>query len=122
MSSANYNISIQSGYVLVERPRDYQVVLDEQPAMLMELSAICKEANCRNVLILGPKTKVSLSTFDILELGSQIADSRLKIAMVEAHDAPNDDVNFLENVAWNRGGLIRFFDSDMEAKEWLGIS
>ncbi len=119
MGNSGYKISIQSNYVLVERPHDYEVTLNDQPAMLMELSSVCKEADCRNVLILGPKTKVNLSTFDILDLGQQIAALDLRIAIVESHDASNEDVNFFEGAVWNRGGYIRFFDGEMEAKYWL---
>ena len=122
MGKSDYKISIQSEYVLVERPRDYEVVLNEQPAMLMELSSVCEEAACRKVLILGPKTKVNLATLDILDLGRAIAKQDLRIAMVEAHDASDEDVNFLGDVVWNRGGSIRFFDSEMEARYWLRIS
>ncbi len=122
MTSSNFEVSIQRNYVLVERAKDYVVILDEQPRMLTQLSAICKEANCRNVLILGTKTKVRLSTLDILELASQIANTRLKIAVVEVHDAPDENVSFLEDAVWNRGGLIRFYSSGKTAKNWLGIS
>ncbi len=34
----------------------------------------------------------------------------------------NEDVSLLENAVWNRGGSIKFFDSEMEAKYWLRIS
>lgn len=122
MTSSNFEISIQRNYVLVERAKDYVVIFDEQPRMLAQLSAICKEANCRNVLILGTKTKVGLSTLDILELAHRIANTRLKIAVAEVHDAPDEDVSFLESAVWNRGGLIRFFDSGKKAENWLGIS
>ena len=122
MDGSSYKMSIQHDYVLVERPQHYTVVLDEQPAMLTELSAVCKQAGTRNVLILGPKTEVALSKFDILELGGQIANSRLRIAIAEEHDAANEDVELLESVAWNRGGLIKFFDSKTEAEDWLGTS
>lgn len=122
MGNSGYKISIQSDYVLVERPRDYEVTLNEQPAMLMELSSVCKEADCRKAMIIGPKTNVNLSTFDILDLGQQIAKLDLRIAIVESHDASVEDVKFLENAVWNRGGYIRFFDSKMEAKYWLQIS
>ena len=122
MGSSGYEISIQSDYVLVERPQDYEVTLNEQPTMLMDLSSVCKEADCRTALILGPRTKVNLSTFDILDLGQQIAKLDLRIAIVESHDASNEDVKFLENTVWNRGGYIRFFDSEIEAKYWLGNS
>ena len=122
MGNSNYNISIQPGYVLIERPRNYEVVPNEQPAMLMEMSAICKKAGCRKVLILGPKTKVKLAAFDIYDLGKEIANSKLQIAIVESHDASNDDVHFLETVAINRGGPIRFFNNEKKARNWLGIS
>ena len=119
MGNSDYKISIQSNYVLVERSQDYEVTLKEQPAMLRKLSSVCKEADCRNALILGPGTKVALSTFDILDLGRRIAKLGLRIAIVESHDASNEDVNFLENAVWNRGGYIRFFEREMEAKYWL---
>jgi hypothetical protein len=115
-------MSLQPGYVLVERPQDYEVVLKEQPATLMEMSAFCKAAACLKVLILGPKTKVNLSELDIIDLGKEIGKLNLQIAVVESHDASNEDVCFLENVALNRGGSIRFFDTQKEAKGWLRVS
>ncbi len=122
MGNSGYKITIQSDYVLVERPRDYEVTLNEQPAMLMDLSSVCKEADCRTALILGPRTKVNLSTFDILDLGKQIAKLGLRIAIAESHDASSEDVKFMEKAVWNRGGYSRFFDSEIEAKYWLQMS
>ena len=121
MGTSNQRISIQSGYLLVERPEDYEVVWSEQPAKLREISVASKEASCRKVLILGPRTKVRLSTTEIFDLGQVIARSRLRIAVAETHDASNDEVEFLENVATNRGGSIQFFDNEQDAKDWLGI-
>lgn len=119
MALSNYKISIQPDYILMERPRDYEVVLSEQPEMLTNLSAVCKKANCRKVLIRGPKTSVSLSPLEIRDLGKEIAKLDLRIAVAESHDASKDDVDFLENVVWNRGRPIKFFDSELEAKYWL---
>ena len=122
MGKSDYKISIRPEYVLVERPRDYEVVFGEMPAMLSELSAVCKEAACRKVLILGPKTHVSLETMDIYDLGDQIAATRLQIAIVESHDASDDDENFLETVVFNRGGPLQFFIDEEEARNWLEVS
>jgi len=122
LRKSDYNISIRPDYILVERPKDYEVVLDEMPAMLAELSAVCKEADCRKVLILGPRTHVGLETMDIYDLGNQIASVRLQIAIVESHDASDDDESFLETVAFNRGGPIQFFTDEEEAKNWLADS
>ena len=122
MGKSDYKISIRPEYVLVERLRDYEVVLGEMPAMLSELSAVCKESGCRKVLILGPKTHVSLKTMDIYDLGDQIATTRLQIAIVESHDASDDDGDFLETVVFNRGGLLQFFVDEEEARNWLEVS
>ena len=121
MDNSKYEISIEPDYVLVERPQDYEVVWSEQPALLMEISAFCKVARCRKVLILGPRTKVRLSTFDIFKLGKEIAKLGVQIAVAELHDASNEDVRFLENVVTNHGDPIQFFDNDQDAKKWLGV-
>ena len=120
MSNSEQRISIQPGYVLVERPMDYEVVWSEQPARLMEISALCKEACCQKVLVLGPRTKVRLSTRDIFNLGEMIGELGLQVAVAELHDASNKDVKFLQTVAINRGSPIRFFDNEQDAKDWLG--
>lgn len=122
MGNAKYRMSLQPGYVLVERPPDYEVVSDDMPEFLTEMSAFCDEAGCRKVLILGPKTQVDLSTLDLFELGEEIASSRLQIAMVESHDASDKDENFLETVVFNRGGPFQFFDTEDDAKHWLESS
>ena len=44
MGMSDYKISNPPGFVLVERARDYEVVLDEQPAALSEIAAFCKKA------------------------------------------------------------------------------
>ena len=122
MDNSEHKISIQPGYVLVERSQDYKVVLSEQPAKLMEMSTACKEAGCRKVLILGPRTKVRLSTQEIFDLGKEIAKLSLQIAVVELHDASKENVEFLENVVVNRGVPIQFFDNEQDAKDWLVVS
>ena len=119
MGGSDFKLSIHSGYVLVERPQGYEVSLNEQPEMLMDISAFCKEADCQNVLIRGPQTSVKLSPLDIRELGKEIAKLNLRIAVAESHDASDEDVKFLEDVVWNRGHPIKFFNSELEAKYWL---
>ena len=122
MSSNTSKLSIHSGYILVERPHSYEVILEDQPAELTRVLATCKKENCRKVLIVGTNTKVRLSEMDIFHLGERIAELRLKIAIVEAHDATEKDVKFLENVVTNRGATIQFFNSVEEAKIWLGVA
>ena len=122
MSNSEQKISVQPGYLLVERPEDYEVVWSEQLARLREISAAYKDAGCRKVLVLGPRTRVRLSMVDIFNLGEEIAKSGLQVAVVESHDASSDKVGFLETVVSNRGRPIQFFDNEQEAKDWLGVT
>ena len=71
------------------------------------------------MLLRGPKTNVDLSTLVLYDLGEQIARSRLQIAVVESHDASEEDETFLETVVFNRGGPLQFFETEEEAKDWL---
>jgi hypothetical protein len=121
MDNLNHKMSIQPDYVLVERPEGFKVVPFEQPQMLMEISAFCKAAARQKVLVVGPRTNVNLTRFDILDLGKEIADLNLRIAVAESHDASDEDVEFLETTAVNRGGSIRFFDNQKDAEDWLTI-
>ena len=114
-------ISTCPDHILIERAPGYEVSVEEQPAVLLELSVACEKAGCNKVLIVGPQTKVGLSAFDILDLGKAIAKIDVQMAIVEIHDASNDAVGLLESVASNRGGAIRFFDNTRDAKQWLEI-
>lgn len=122
MNDPGYRISLQPDYVLVERSPGYEVVLGEMPAFLRELSTYCDEARCRKVLLLGSRTIVDLSIVDLYDLGTGIAGLHLQIAIVESHDASDDDESFLETVALNRGGPIQFFKTEEDARHWLDSS
>ena len=88
---------------------------------MLELSAACEKAGCNKVLVVGPRTRVGLSAFDILELGKGIAKIGVQMAIVEIHDASDDAVSLLESAASNRGGAVRFFNNTRDAKQWLEI-
>jgi hypothetical protein len=122
MHNSDQKISLQSGFVLVERPRGFEISLADQGEMLLELARYCDQADCRKVLVLGEETKVGLGPLDIYALGKEIANHHLQIAVVESHDASGEDVRFLETVASNRGGPIRFFRDQVEAKDWLHVA
>ena len=121
MSESEYKISIQSGYVLVEDPPDYDVVWDEQPAKLQAMSAACSEVGCNKVLIRGSKANVKLTTAEVFALGEEVAKLNLMVAVVTQHDASKETEKFLENVAKNRGPPVRFFDNEQDARDWLGV-
>jgi hypothetical protein len=121
ISNSSYRTSIQPGYVLVERPVGYELVLSGELVALMEVSTLCNEADCKKVLILGEKAKVHLTVADFYALGAEAANLHLQIAVVESNDASKENVSFLETVTRNRGGSIQFFETEQEAKDWLAI-
>ena len=112
----------RSALVDLLRDEGYEVVLSETPAMMMRVATACKAAGVRKVLVRGPSTRVKLATMDILQLGKAIAKFNLRIAVVESHDAGADNEEFLESVAFNRGGSIQFFETEAAANDWLGVT
>ena len=92
--------------------------MDEQSKALLELAALCNTTGCNKVLVVGPRTYMKLSAFDILEMGREIAKLQLQMAIAEIHDASNDAVDLLESVASNHGGAVHFFDNTQDAREW----
>ena len=103
MGKAAVTMSAQASYVLVERAPGAEIVLDEQTVMLKELSTFCADVDMRKVLLVGKDVKINLRALDIHTLGKEIAKLHLQIAVVESHDASDEDVRFLENVSTNRG-------------------
>lgn len=122
MNDSNVKMSLQSGYVLVERPSGYEIVMETHVAEGQRLADFCKEVGCKKVLITGKDTKVDLEGLDLYDLGKELAQHHLQIAVVEIHDASEENVFFFQNVSTNRGGPINFFNTEEKAKEWLGVS
>jgi hypothetical protein len=123
MGASTSRISIRQGYVLVERPDDYEIDLSQQRKDLARIAALCAEANCRKVLALGGRArlKVKISGVDIFGLGKSVAELGLTVAVVMPHDGSKEDERFFEDVVTNRGAAIRFFSNEQEARKWLGI-
>jgi hypothetical protein len=121
MAAINQTISIKDGYVLVERPAGYEVNLSDQKLQLKKIAAACDEVGNRKVLIVGPRTKVNLSVFDIFHLGCLIAKYKLQVAVVELHDASTKDKNFFETVIANRWIPTKFFNNEKDARKFLKI-
>jgi hypothetical protein len=122
MENSEQKISIRPDHILVERPPGYEIVLSQQSKDLLKLSTVSNETGCKKVLVVGPRTKVRLSPFDLLELGKRIAKIDVQMAIVEIHDASNDAMSLLKSVAYNRGSRIRFFENMEDAKGWLEIA
>ncbi len=120
MNDMREAISLQDDYVLVERPPRYTVAPESQPAFLKQLADFCGWARVAKVLLVGGSTQVRLSVFDVFELGRQISRLGLRVAVVEAHDASQLDVEFLlASTKWRNDEPLQFFVDVEPALEWL---
>ena len=116
-----YSSAVRADNPEIIAAREAGLPIVRRAEMLAELAEFCACADCRKVLIRRQNTKVGLAPLDIYDLGKEIAKHHLQIAVVETHNASDDDVNFLETVAQNRGGPIHFFDDEESAKRWLQV-
>ena len=121
MAKPGYNIVPKNGYVVLQHEAGYTVALDEQRAVFIELDEACERIGSRKVLVSGPDTHVDLSTFDLFELGQQIAQLGLQVAILENDDASQMARSFLETVTFNRSRPLRFFGTEEEAMAWLEV-
>lgn len=121
MTDPDYTISLQAGYVLVEDPPVYEVVLSEQLPKFKAISEVCAKVKCNKVLVRGETTKVRLTTVEMMDLGKEIARLGLRIAFVLTHDASQDNERFIIDVASAYGSPIQFFAHEEEAKAWLEV-
>ena len=58
---------------------------------------------------------------ELFELGKAIARQQLMIAFATEHDASAENARLFQNVATDRGSPIRFFDTEADARAWLGV-
>jgi len=115
------HIVIERGYVRIEEPPGFEVILEEQKFRLQVVAAACRDANTNKVLINGPATKVSLSVIELLELAKEIAKLKLQVALVVNTDLSSGLESFFVDMASNRGSPMQFFENEEAAKDWLNI-
>ena len=106
---------------MVEEPAGFEVVWEEQKSRLHEITAACSKANTNKVLILGPLTKVNLSTTELLLLSKEIAKKDLHVALVVSTDISSELESFFEDIASNRGSPMKFFKHEKDARDWLSL-
>ncbi len=115
------NLVIEQGYVRIEEPPGFEVILEEQKFRLQVIAAACRDSNTNKVLINGPATTVNLSAIELLELAKEIAKLKLQVALVVNTDISSGLESFFVEMASNRGSPMRFFENEEAAKDWLNI-
>ncbi|OVE74222.1 hypothetical protein BVX94_01000 [bacterium B17] len=99
----------------------YDVVTGEDLMNSMQLIANLKEQTGYNKIYVDASKQTSMpDTTSIFEFGATVTKVLFGMKMaIFTSPTTRDDVAFLEDVAGNRGAIIRLFDSEEDALEWL---
>ena len=84
----------------------------------------CKQNECHKALLDARDLTVKFSTFDKLDIGTKFAESPfrgIRFALLGTNEQNSWDQGFLENVAVNRGAVVKVFTDEKEAVEWLSM-
>ena len=97
--------------------------LDDSMKYGMSVMAEAVQKNCRRVLIDEHALEYKLATWDIYELGTQIASHMPTILRVAIVCGPQNmpDGAFFEAVVTNRGLVVKMFEDMDEAAAWLAV-
>jgi hypothetical protein len=122
MMSYSLNVEPKSGYlyITVTGENSYNNVV----GYLAKVRDMCLKFECSNVLIVENLAGPSLDTLRIYDLISKASEKTtqvvLKIAYVDINPKHDDTaMRFAENVAVNRGVVVRVFSTIRAAEQWL---
>ena len=117
--SDNVEITRKEGYLHVTVSGVFSVALAKQSVDM--LAATCSKEDCYTVLFDCRPITGEMRVFDrytIGQYGAEILPHTIKIAMLGRKDQVSPD-DFFENVAVNRGMILKVFSDEKKAIEWL---
>ena len=93
-----------------EAPRDYWGIL----------AKVCKEYDCKRILVEGIAPSVELDPREVIEAGSRTAIvPDLWLAFNLENHVPNEQSELYEVIAASKGVRVKFFDNSEDALNWL---
>lgn len=122
--SGDFKFSFRTDHVHIQLAPDFEVNSSHMAALWTELGAFCKDKNCWLVLCEGIKPTRQMDVLDAYESGVRLAEAGrgIRMACYWEQYTPDKLTSHFENVSTNRGVQVRFFLSQREAVEWLGIA
>lgn len=90
--------------------------IEDWKSALIQVVRLTEETGICRVLVDVRKQTRMASTFELFNFGSQLPRS---IAFAVLFDIHFEDHHFIESVAKNRGMIVKMFDSEQDAIEWL---
>ena len=117
--SDNVKIERKEGYLHVTVSGAFSVAAAKTSVDV--LAATCRKEDCYAVLFDCRPMTGEMPTFDrykIGQYGAEVLPHSIKIAMLGREDQVSPD-DFFENVAVNRGMILKVFSDEKKAIEWL---
>ena len=118
----SYNISVnrQEGYILLHLGEELKK--EDIDAALKEILLVRRSDKLKNILCDQRQLTVPPNKITIFDAACRFADKPflgMKLAIVR--EKIPEEMHFFETVATNRSGLVRVFDNDKEARNWLAL-
>lgn len=118
----SYSMKSERGIVWVRHTGELRV--DEAKTARKETGILVAEHGVHKVLVDLREATLSQTTMDLYDFGSSYGDvfpqdTRVAVVYSPEKTSSSDDAEFAENVARNRGALVRMFTEMGEAIDWL---
>ena len=88
--------------------------------VFQDLATLCRSEGCKKALLDSRELSIDLETMNLFHLGfdlGTVSDQNIRFAMLGTKEQIPD--KFMENVAVNRGAMMRSFIDESEAIAWL---
>ena len=128
-----YTLTVHSEYLHVLLQPRFRFTPASAPALHHDVAGTMQRQGLTRVLIEGDSPECQLGPVEVFNLGKHVADQLHHVAIAYClrdyvpgvvHDdygRPIDKIEFFGNVVQNRGGVIGFFESVCEARQWLRL-
>ena len=113
------NITVNKELGIIEIDSYDRVSYEESLASLASLQTLMAATGIRKILTDTRRQNFRPDLLKVYEFGKRLPNST-RIALIVSQEQPTAEaISFLDDVASNRGVLIRLFGSQNDALEWL---
>ena len=120
MTAYDTTFSVEDGLMVVRLAGEFPMeMLAGKQSLFEPLATACVAQGCRRALVDARELQVNLGTLGLLRAGDDAAllqGMDVRVALVARADMIDP---FFETVVYNRGGNVRVFQDESEARAWL---
>ena len=120
--SAGFRVEPRDGYLYVSLDPNFEMTSLSMTSVWTAICETCRELGLRRALAEGDgvvRRLTPVESFDIAELGARLLPG-LSVAFVFRGYIPDEQSQFFQTTAMNRGVRVEFFQDLNAALRWLG--